>query len=476
MGKQAADSSAASSRPVVSVVVPVYNCEEHLRQCLDSLLGQTLSDLELICVDDGSTDSAPRILAEYAAADSRVRVITQENSGPGHARNVGMDKAVGEYLYFFDCDDWCEPELLELACARANAMQADLVALPHTAFDQRVGEAFPVSWALLPEKYPADVCSWRDNPDWLFRAFQNYPWNKILRTDFVRENGLHFQEDIRLTEDLMFSAPALVRARRMTFLPETLVHHREGTGKNAMAAKDLHPLDFIEAFRSLRGFLEAEGVYDDLRIAYENWAIDGIIYNISTLNTYEGFMRAYEALMGDAEGAAGAPAAGEGTAGDGADADAAVGEGAAVGTETGALFELGLADVPAHELQEPRFAEFLRRIKGNRHDFLYWIYVDAREERDLRGSNLAVEYRHGEEYRRTEERIRRECDDARDEIERLRAQLAETQDQLDALRGQHETLQREFNEQMGAAEQKVGQALCWIPRRIQEQIIKKNNR
>lgn len=453
-GKQASDTSAASSRPAVSVVIPVYNCEEHLRQCLDSLLGQTLSNLELICVDDGSTDSAPHILAEYAAADGRVRVISQENSGPGHARNVGMDAASGEYLYFFDCDDWCEPQLLELACARAREMRADLVALPHTAFDQRVGQAFPVSWALLPEKYPADVCSWRDNPDWLFRAFQNFPWNKILRTDFVRENSLRFQEDIRLTEDLMFSAPALVRARRMTFLPETLVHHREGTGKNAMAAKDLHPLDFIEAFRSLKHFLEAEGVYDDLCIAYENWAIDGIMYNISTLNTYKGFMCAYKALVGGAEGAA-----------------------------EGALVELGLADVPADELQEPRFAEFLRRIRGDRRDFLYWVYVDAREERDLRGSHLAIERRHCEEHRCAEERIRCERDDARHEVEQLHAQLADMQGRLDdlreqheALREQHEALQREFNEQMGAAEQKVGQALCWIPRRIQEQIIKKNNR
>ncbi len=449
--KLAAVSSAALSRPVVSIVVPVYNCEDHLRQCLDSLLGQTLSDFELICIDDGSTDSAPRILAEYAAADSRMRVITQVNSGPGRARNVGIDAANGEFLYFLDCDDWCEPELLERACARARQTQADLVALPHYVFDQRVGQAFVVSWALLPEKYPADVCSWRDNPDWLFRAFQNYPWNKLLRTDFVRENNLRFQEDISLTEDLMFSAPALVRARRMTFLPDVLVYHREGTGKNTMAAKDLHPLDFIEAFRALKRFLKAEGVYDELRIAYENWAIDAIIYNVSTLNTYEGFSVAVDALLGEGDF--------DGKR-HGADGSA------------GALHELGLADAPEDEMQEARFAEFLRRIKGDRRDFLYWTYVEAREERDLRGSHLAVEYRHGEEHRRVEERLTCERDDARSEVEDLRKRLAEERARLDVLRAQHEALQRDFDEQMGAAEQKVGQALCWIPRRVQEQIIK----
>lgn len=450
--KRAAVASAASSRPLVSIIVPVYNCEEYLRQCLDSLLGQTVSDIELICVDDGSTDSAPRILAEYAAADDRMRVITQENSGPGYARNVGMDVASGEYLLFFDCDDWCEPDLLERACDRARRTQADLVALPYHAFDQRVGQAFSVSWALLPEKYPPEVCSWRDNPDWLFRAFQNFPWNKLLLTSFVRENGLRFQEDIRLTEDLMFSAPALVRARRMTFLPDVLVYHREGTNKNAMSSKDLHPLDFIEAFRSLKRFLEDEGVYDELRIAYENWAIDGIIYNVSTLNTYECFVLAVEALVGAGEGV------------------------------PGALDELGLADVPADELQEPRFAEFLKSIKGDRLDFLYGVYVDAREERDLRGSRLAVEYRLGDEQRRLGDLTRRErddarCerDDARRERDEARREVEELRAQLNSLRDEHEALKREFDAQMGAAEQKVGQALCWIPRRIQEQLIKKNN-
>ena len=82
------------------MVIPVYNIERHLRKCLDSVVGQTLKNLEIICVDDGSTDESPRILAEYAARDSRVRVITQENGGPGAARNTGMEQADGEYLIF----------------------------------------------------------------------------------------------------------------------------------------------------------------------------------------------------------------------------------------------------------------------------------------------------------------------------------------------------------------------------------------
>ena len=90
----------------VSVVIPIYNTEQYLRQCLDSVVGQTLTDIEVICVDDGSTDGSPPILAEYAAQDSRFQIMTQENAGPGAARNSGLRVSSGEYLIFLDSDDW----------------------------------------------------------------------------------------------------------------------------------------------------------------------------------------------------------------------------------------------------------------------------------------------------------------------------------------------------------------------------------
>lgn len=100
--------------PVISVVVPVYNVEAWLSECLDSIIAQSISDMEIICVDDGSTDNSPEILKEYAARDERIRVITQENRGVSEARNCGAREAKGEFLYFMDSDDIIEPEALEL--------------------------------------------------------------------------------------------------------------------------------------------------------------------------------------------------------------------------------------------------------------------------------------------------------------------------------------------------------------------------
>lgn len=285
---------------LASIVVPVHNAEGTLDQCLDSLLGQTYGDLEVVCVDDGSTDGSAALLSERAARDSRVRVVRQDNAGPGVARNRGIDEARGAYLYFCDADDWCDERLLEMSIGALEEVEADLVTFPYREFDERVGAPRTPSYGFLRENFPGKVVSWRDNPDWVFQSFQNFPWNKVLRTAFVREHGLRYQE-IHLTEDLMFAAPALVLAERIAILDEPLVYHRQGTGRNTMAKKDAHPFDFIEAFAALRTFLQEQGFYDELQVAYVNWAAGGCAYNLHTLGTYEAYLDVYHAL---ADGAA----------------------------------------------------------------------------------------------------------------------------------------------------------------------------
>ena len=110
-----------------SVIVPVYNAGPYLMQCLDSLKGQTLQDIEIICIDDGSTDDSPRILDEYAAEDKRIRVVHKENEGLVAARKDGVRLAAGAYIGYVDSDDWVEGEMYERLYEKAEETQADLV-------------------------------------------------------------------------------------------------------------------------------------------------------------------------------------------------------------------------------------------------------------------------------------------------------------------------------------------------------------
>lgn len=111
--------------PQVSVIIPVYNVAQYLRQCLDSVTGQTLSDIEIICVNDGSTDGSPAILEEYREKDGRIVVINRENGGVSAARNCGMEHARGKYVYFLDSDDYLDPEALGKTVRLAEDNEAD---------------------------------------------------------------------------------------------------------------------------------------------------------------------------------------------------------------------------------------------------------------------------------------------------------------------------------------------------------------
>lgn len=117
--------------PKVSIIVPIYNVEPYLRQCLDSLVNQTYKNIEIICVDDGSTDASSEILTEYALKSSKVRVIRQENSGLSAARNVGFSFATGKYVMYVDSDDWIDVCTCEKAVFKAEEHAADLVMWPY---------------------------------------------------------------------------------------------------------------------------------------------------------------------------------------------------------------------------------------------------------------------------------------------------------------------------------------------------------
>ena len=199
----------------VSVIIPVYNTEQYLGQCLDSVIGQTLKDIEIICVDDGSWDRSPEILRWHAVADGRIRIIRQQNSGLGEARNSGLKAATGEYIAFLDSDDWYEPAALEKLYEQAVKDDADICMCGRINHLDRCGNE--VSYLTLPNKklYPREQPFSLDRPDSLFDFSDFSVWNKLYRRSFLEENRIRYLP-VRLAEDIHFTPVAICSARRIT--------------------------------------------------------------------------------------------------------------------------------------------------------------------------------------------------------------------------------------------------------------------
>lgn len=254
----------------VSIVIPVYNSEPYLAQCLESLARQTYEDLEILCVDDGSTDRSPEILRGFARKDSRFRVYTKENEGRGAApaRNYGLDRATGTYLQVLDSDDFFEPDMVEVLVSQLEKTGAEMAICRALRFDhlrQRdAGRYFTQQFARKPRE---EAFCWRDCPDAIFDVVDIVPWNKLLRRDFVERNGLRF-EPIPISDDQVFCCLAMVLAERITVVDRPLVHYRFNTGTSQVDSQARHPASAYLANYPIVNRLREKGIYEPLKRGY----------------------------------------------------------------------------------------------------------------------------------------------------------------------------------------------------------------
>lgn len=260
------EEGAKVNEPKVSVIIPVYNVEKYLGKCLDSVLRQTLKDIEVICVDDGSTDSSPRILADYAAKDPRMKVRTLSNAGAGAARNAGMSMASGEYLFFHDSDDWCDKRMLGRLYAAAGKGDCDIVLTGMSRHDGKCAVARPMYPArrILAMKHPF---SGLDAADFIFTDARTNPYNKLFKRAFIASGNVRFGEMHRF-EDMVFSFTAIAKARRIGVLDAACYHYRMVRNGSLMntEAHDDKPLCWVEAFREVESVLSADGVLENFAV------------------------------------------------------------------------------------------------------------------------------------------------------------------------------------------------------------------
>ena len=205
-------------KPVaVSVIIPVYNTAKFLPKCLDSVVGQTLQNLEIICIDDGSTDNSPEILREYERKDSRVKVITKPNQGCWTARNAGLDIATGEYVAFVDSDDYLELDAYETAYNAAHAHDIDILYFGYYKDEK-------------PRKYPAKIVDVQSTTD--FRKFPQFVfvWNRLYKNSMLKESGVKFEE-LPVLNDFAFDYMVLPWAKKLESIENVFYHYNmQNTG------------------------------------------------------------------------------------------------------------------------------------------------------------------------------------------------------------------------------------------------------
>lgn len=271
------------TRVRASVVMPVYNVQNYLPKSLDSLRNQSVRDIEIICVDDGSTDQSLAIIRDMADRDDRIFILTQQQHGAGAARNRGMDQARGKYLLFLDSDDYASPDLVEHAANRCDETNADLVAYHVHLIDYYTGKE-ELRKKVREEQLPSDkdVFCHDDLGAYIFTWCHGNAWDKIFRRSFVEASGLRFQEQ-RTTNDHYFVRGATLLASRMAVLDEALYYSVRNRPGSLQQSRGLSWHCFYDALRADRALMQEIGIYERYEQAFINFALATCMWNWRTL-------------------------------------------------------------------------------------------------------------------------------------------------------------------------------------------------
>ena len=256
----------------ISVIIPVYNTEKYLRQCLDSVINQTMPDIEVICIDDGSTDNSLNILYEYAAKDNRIKVIAQNNKKQGAARNLGIKLSRGKYIFFIDSDDYILPETLEKLYQKIEDHHAEICQYLAVEYDE-------ISKNLSPRKFFDKIIKIQDYsydykyfPEILFKDVE--AWSKLYLKEFLTNNKLEFPINCYF-EDTIFHIKAMALASRICFDNNHYYiyrKNREGATTNTCGNTDRF-LDIFNYIEGAESFFKSNRLWDNLKNYYYRFAI-----------------------------------------------------------------------------------------------------------------------------------------------------------------------------------------------------------
>ncbi|MCU6762673.1 Chondroitin polymerase [uncultured Roseburia sp.] len=278
----------------VSVIMPVYNAQIYLQDTLKDVIHQSLEEIEIICIDDGSTDESVKTITEMQANDSRIKLISQKNLYAGVARNQGLKKAVGEYVVFWDSDDRFAYNALEIMYKRSKQEDADICVCSAQRYDQKTDSLIStnvyLNKSMLGNK---DIINKNILPKYLFNFATNVPWNKMYRRSFIEDNGLEFQ-DLKQANDTYFTLMAFFLAERITYVENSLITYRVNN-KDSLSGKASGTVfcayeSYLYTYEKMREYKEFAMVEQ----SFFNRVVDGFMHSLNLQTDYDMFCLLYD--------------------------------------------------------------------------------------------------------------------------------------------------------------------------------------
>lgn len=293
----------------VSVIIPVCNVGKYLRQCLDSVCGQTLTDIEIICVDDKSDDNSLAILREYRQKDQRLIILENEaRSGAAESRNKGIKIARGDYLSILDGDDYFESNMLEIAYKCCKKTNADICGYDFWEFDNDSGDTIfrnnqPIYYIRSRRDQPPNENAWviinaREVEDCFNILYNGGAWQKMYRREFIIDNGLFFQS-LPNANDAYFCLMTSVLAQRITYIHKAFVHYRVNRSGQTISKISKYPLSLYQVYAFLYQQLVAHGRYDCVKSAYNSIAVNTVIAIMRQMSERDARQALYQKIQED---------------------------------------------------------------------------------------------------------------------------------------------------------------------------------
>ena len=269
----------------VSIIIPVYNTSKYLQECIESACNQTLKEIEIICINDGSTDGSLDIINKCAENDSRIMVLNRPNRGVGITRNDALSHANGEYVGFIDSDDWIDLNMYEELYDHAKSLDSDLTICEFINVDFDKSNPNKPDWAILhiDDSFQYRCCTWKDIQDECFNITVA-PWNKLYKRDLITRINAQFGT-YRALEDYQFALSCMLNASKISFLKKDLIFHRIGVPESQYARQKSNILfNYFEVIKFYRGKFITDSNFKDAELHVIATIINNLLNNLNNIH------------------------------------------------------------------------------------------------------------------------------------------------------------------------------------------------